>query len=80
MDHFTKKLLVLTEEWLETIEEEGFRTKLSYMPSHCRKFGIKTEGQIIKNGSHKTKVQLLSYRATKIELRLVRTSFYCKEC
>lgn len=30
MDHCTKKLLVLTEGWLETIEEEAFRTKLSY--------------------------------------------------
>ncbi|EJE2787314.1 transposase, partial [Listeria monocytogenes] len=48
--------------------------------SHCRKCGIKNEGQIIKNGSHKTKVQLLPYRATKTELRLVRTRFYCKEC
>ena len=80
MDHCTKKLLVLTEEWLETIEEEGVCTKLSYIPSHCRKCGIKNEGQTIKNGSHKTKVQLLPYRATKTELRLVRTHFYCKEC
>ena len=92
MDHCTRKLLGLTdenlffeEEWLETIEEEGFRTnlihaKLRYIPSHCRKCGIKNEGQIIKNGSHKTKVQLLPYRATKTELRLVRTRFYCKEC
>ncbi len=54
--------------------------KLSYIPGHCRKCGIKNEGQIIKNGSHKTKVQLLPYRATKTELRLVRTRFYCKEC
>ena len=38
------------------------------------------EGQIIKNGSHKTKVQLLPYRNNKTELRLVRTRFYCKEC
>lgn len=56
MDHCTRKLLGLTdenlffeEEWLETIEEEGFRTnlihaKLSYIPSHCRKCGIKNEG------------------------------------
>ena len=92
MDHCTRKLLGLTdenlffeEEWLETVEEEGFRTnlihaKLSYIPGHCRKCGIKNEGQIIKNGSHKTKVQLLPYRATKTELRLVRTRFYCKEC
>lgn len=92
MDHCTRKLLGLIdenlffeEEWLDTKEEEGFRTnlihaKLSYIPSHCRKCGIKNEGQIIKNGSHKTKVQLLPYRATKTELRLVRTRFYCKEC
>lgn len=85
MDYCTRKLLGLTdenlffeEEWLETVEEEGFRTKLSYIPSHCRKCGIKNEGQIIKNGSHKTKVQLLPYRATKTDLRLVRTRFYCK--
>ncbi|HAK1248182.1 TPA: transposase, partial [Listeria monocytogenes] len=92
MYHCTRKLLGLTdenlffeEEWLETVEEDGFRTnlihaKLSYILSHCRKCGIKNEGQIIKNGSHKTKVQLLPYRATKTELRLVRTRFYCKEC
>lgn len=92
MDHCTRKLFGLTdenlffkEEWLETIEEEGVRTnlihaKLSYITSHCRKCGIKNEGQIIKNSSHKTKVQLLSYRTTKTELRLVRTRFYCKEC
>ncbi|MEW3485669.1 hypothetical protein [Enterococcus entomosocium] len=92
MDHCTRKLLGLTdenlffeEEWLETIEEEGFRTnlihvKLSYIPRYCRKCGIKNEGQISKNGSHKTKAQLLPYRATKTELRLVRTRFYCKEC
>ena len=48
MDHCTRKLLGLTdenlffeEEWLETIEEEGFRTKLSYIPSHCRKWASK---------------------------------------
>ncbi|HGT0945371.1 TPA: transposase family protein [Enterococcus faecalis] len=35
---------------------------------------------MIKNGSHKTKVRLLPYRATKSELRLVRRRFYCKEC
>ncbi|EPI10774.1 hypothetical protein D357_01355 [Enterococcus faecium SD3B-2] len=92
MYHCTRKLLGLTdenlffeEEWLETVEEDGFRTnlihaKLSYILSHCRKCGIKNEGQIIKNSSHKTKVQLLPYRATKTELRLVRTRFYCKEC
>lgn len=28
----------------------------------------------------KQKVQLLHYRATKTELRLIRTRFYCKEC
>ena len=50
------------------------------MQQNRRKCGIKNEGQIIKNGSHKTKVQLLPYRATKTELRLVRTRFYCKEC
>lgn len=67
MYHCTRKLLGLTdenlffeEEWLETVEEDGFRTnlihdKLSYILSHCRKCGIKNEGQIIKNGSHKTK-------------------------
>lgn len=77
--------LFFEEEWLEAIEEEGFRTnlihaKLSYIPSNCRKCDIKNEGQIIKNGSYKTKVQLLPYRAAKTELRLVRTRFYCKEC
>ena len=92
MDHCIRILLGLTyenlffeEEWLETIDEEGVRTnlihaKLSYTPIRCRKCGIKNKGKIIKNGSHKTKVQLLPYRATKTELRLVRTRFYCKEC
>ena len=84
MDHCTRKLLGLTDENL-FFEEEGFRTnlnhaQLSYIPSHCRKCGIKNEGQIIKNGSHKTKIQLLPYRTTKTELHLIRTRFYSKEC
>lgn len=68
MNHCNRKLLSLTdenfffeEEWLEIVEEEGFRTnlihaKLSYIPSHFRKCDIKNERQIIKNGSHKTKI------------------------
>lgn len=39
--------------------------KLGYLPSQYRKRDIKNEGQIIKNASHKTKVQFLPYRAKK---------------
>jgi len=74
MDYCNRKLLgylFFEEEWLETIEEEEVRTnlihaKLSYLPSFCRKCGIKNEGQIIKNVLPKTKVQLLPYRATNV--------------
>ncbi|TXX10594.1 transposase [Enterococcus gallinarum] len=59
---------------------KGFYSLFKTLQQNRRKCGIKNEGQIIKNGSHKTKVQLLPYRATKTELRLVRTRFYCKEC
>ncbi len=61
------------------VSHQSYPCQTSYIPGHCRKCGIKNEGQIIKNGSQ-TKVQLLPYRATKTELRLVRTRFYCKEC
>jgi transposase len=92
MDYCTRKLLGLTdenlffeEEWLDTkkvgdSQVNIISAKLTYIPTHCRKCGIINEGQIIKNGTHKTKVQLLPFRSVKTELLLVRSRFYCKEC
>lgn len=92
MDYHTKKLLGLTdknfqftENWLETrtinhLTTHFIHARLDYTPKACSKCGIKNEGQIIKNGTHKTKVQLLPLHSFPTFLSLRRTRFLCKEC
>lgn len=92
MDNHTRKLLGLTdknlffsEEWLEErfdgfVQTNIIKAKLTYKPSYCRKCGIKNEGQVIKNGTHKTKILLLPIRSFKTVLELTRSRFLCKEC
>lgn len=92
MDNHTRKLLGLTDEnlffetdWLEERRINGrtitvIKGKLTYSPVACTKCGIKNEGQIIKNGTHTTRTQLLPFRERKTILELKRSRFLCKEC
>lgn len=92
MDYNTRKLIGLTdenlsfpEEWLKEEKSSGvtghvIEARLDYTPLYCPNCGSKNEGRIIKNGTHKTKIQLLPIRSFKTELALTKTRFLCKEC
>ena len=92
MDYHTRKLTGLTDKhiifegnWLEeqTIDRQGtfiIHGKLSYTPRFCRKCGCKNEGQIVKNGTHLTRSQLVPFRGRKTILHLKRSRFMCREC
>lgn len=92
MDNHTRKLLgledqniVFDENWLEERKVKN-RTahiiygKLTYEPKCCEKCGIKNTGQIIKNGTHKTRIQLPKFNQFLTFLELKRTRFLCHEC
>lgn len=92
MDYHTKKLLGLTDKnlifpsnWLSERKINEVNTyiitaRLDYIPKCCGNCGVKNEGQIIRNGTHKTSIQLLPIRSFKTVLHLRRTRFLCKEC
>ena len=92
MDHHTRKLtgltdkhLIFEENWLEEQTINGQETfiihgKLSYTPRFCRKCGCKNEGQIVKNGTHLTRSQLVPFRGRKTVLHLKRSRFLCRDC
>lgn len=92
MDYSTRILTGLTDEnlffdtnWLEERQENDLpilviKGQLSYTPSACTKCGVKNDGQIIKNGTHQTKTQLVPFRGKKTLLELKRSRFLCKDC
>ncbi|WP_339101964.1 ISL3 family transposase [Candidatus Enterococcus clewellii] len=92
MDKNTRLLLGLTdkhlsfgEDWLEYSHSKGVKAQvikatLTYIPTHCRNCGIKNQGQIIKNGYHRTYTQLPVFNGRLTLLELKRSRFRCHEC
>ena len=73
------------EEWLETLEEEGFAPILS-MPNLAIYQVIsvnvtsKMKDKLSRMALIKQKSNFCLIEQQKTELRLIRTRFYCKEC
>lgn len=81
----TDENIYFSENWLEEIKRKGrkaflIKEELSYTPLSYEKWGIKNQGEVVKNGTKTTQTQMPLFKSSLTYLELKRSRFLCHAC